>query len=83
MYEDHYQRDDHKKLASLVASIKQKWIVTYDNVPTIKRLYSGYEKQVFGMNYSAQEAYAGTEVMIFCPNLKRPEAIASSRAAAA
>jgi DNA adenine methylase len=83
LYEDHYQSDDHKNLALLVRSIKQKWIVTYDNVRTIRRLYSGYDKQTFGLQYSAQDRYAGSEVMVFCSDLRRPKEIESWRGMAA
>jgi DNA adenine methylase len=83
LYEDHYQPDDHANLARLVSSIKQKWIVSYDNVAPIKQLYSGYRREIFGLRYSAQHRYAGTEVMIFCPNLKRPKAIEAWRGIAA
>ena len=83
LYEDHYQNDDHKKLALLVHSIKQKWIVTYDNVRAIRRLYPDHDKQTFALRYSAQDRYAGTEVMVFCPDLERPREIESWRGMAA
>ncbi len=83
LYVDHYRQEDHKKLAMLVRSIKQKWIVSYDNVPPIRLLYSAYEQETFGLRYSAQSRYSGTEVMIFCPNLKRQKAIETWRGIAA
>jgi DNA adenine methylase len=75
LYEDHYQHDDHEKVAALTRKIKQKWLVTYDNVRPIKRLYSDFETQKFALNYSAHNRFEGTEIMVFCPDLKRPRAI--------
>lgn len=79
LYENHYCHDDHAKVASLVDSIKQRWIVSYDNAPSICALYAGYRQQVFGLRYSAQSRYVGSEVMIFCDDLKSPGDIEPSR----
>ena len=72
LYENHYEKADHAKIAQLVAEIKQKWIVSYDNVRPIRKQYSQYEKESFGLNYTAQDRYVGKEVMIFCPQLVTP-----------
>lgn len=83
LYENHYQRDDHAEIAALVAKIKQKWIVSYDNVRPIRRLYSQYEKEGFGLHYTAQDRYIGKEVMIFCPDLVTPYSVRVYRGMAA
>lgn len=79
LYENHYQHKDHAKVASLVGSIKQRWIVSYDNAPPIRELYANFRQQVFGLRYSAQSRYVGSEVMIFCGDLKSPGDIEPSR----
>lgn len=82
LYENHYTHSDHAKIAELVATIQQRWIVTYDNVEPIRTLYSAYHQEVFGLRYSAGSRYEGKEVMVYCDDLK-PVNIKPSRGAAA
>jgi DNA adenine methylase len=82
LYENHYTHSDHAKIAELVATIQQKWIVTYDNVEPIRTLYSSYHQEIFGLRYSAGSRYEGKEVMVYCDDLK-PVDIKPSRGAAA
>jgi DNA adenine methylase len=72
LYEDRYTPNDHATIASLVAIIKQPWIVSYDDVPQIKDLYRGYRKLTYSISYSAQLRYSGAEVMFFSPTLVIP-----------
>jgi DNA adenine methylase len=83
LYENHYQSKDHAVIAALVAKIKQKWMVSYDNVRPIRKLYSGFEQEAFGLRYSAQDRYRGKEVMISCQGLITPMSVQPSRAMAA
>lgn len=74
LYEDHYEHKDHARVSALVGRIKKKpWIVSYDNVPEIRRLYKNYKQIKYGLNYSAQNRYAGSEVMVFSPGLAIPQ----------
>jgi len=72
LYRNTYKHDDHAKIAALVGSIARPWIVSYDNAEAIRTLYSGYRQQMFGLGYSANTRYEGTEVMVFCGDLKVP-----------
>lgn len=83
LYENHYEHADHERLSKLVRHIKQKWIVSYDNARPIRQFYSSYEKQTFGIHYTAQDRYNATEIMVFCPALKRPRQIETFRGVAA
>jgi len=83
LYENHYQPKDHAAIAALVAKIKQKWMVSYDNVRPIRKLYAGFEQETFGLRYSAQDRYRGKEVMISCPGLITPLSIQPWRGMAA
>lgn len=83
LYQNKYNWDDHKNLADIIGGIKQKWIVSYNNAMPIKRLYSGYKREIFSLAYSAQNRYDGTEIMVFCPELKRPNEIEIFRGIAA
>jgi DNA adenine methylase len=74
LYEDYYTHEDHVTIAKLVAkSINQKWMVTYDDTPKIRDLYSEYEHLVYQLSYSAADRYSGSEVMFFCPTLIIPK----------
>lgn len=83
LYQNHYEHCDHAVIATKVAKIKQPWLVSYDNVPQIKNLYSAYRSLVFGLKYSAQARYEGSEIMFFSNGMKIPNEIIPSRAAAA
>ena len=83
LYEDHYNHEDHEDIADLVTALPQRWIVSYDNVPQIKKMYAGYRQRTFGLHYSAHNRYSGSEVMIFCDALHIPGKIEPSRAEAA
>jgi DNA adenine methylase len=52
---------------------KHKWLVTYDNVAPIRKLYKGYRQKKYTLSYSAAKANKGEEVMIFSDNLVIPE----------
>jgi DNA adenine methylase len=83
LYENHYKPDNHAKIAALVSKIKQRWIVSYDNVPAIRKLYAGYDWETFGLRYSVQDRYAGKEIMVFCPGLETPASVIPWRGIAA
>ena len=84
LYEDHYKHEDHAAIARLVrASIKQPWIVSYDNVKPIRDLYQGQRQTTFGIQYSAGTRSEGSEVMVFCDDLIVPAVIEPSRRIAA
>lgn len=72
LYENRYEYEDHKKISDLVHNIDQRWVVTYDNAPEIMRLYEGYRRIVYHLNYSAANHYGGAEVMFFCSGLTIP-----------
>lgn len=81
LYQNHYVHEDHALLATTISRIEdQHWIVSYDNAEQIRRLYSRFEQEQFGINYSARYYAKGTEVMIFDPTLRRPGRVFSTQA---
>jgi DNA adenine methylase len=72
LYYDYYKRDDHADVAKFVAAKMQNkfWIVSYDNVTPIKKLYSGFRSVVYNVGYTAREMRTGKEVMFFSPHLQ-------------
>lgn len=83
LYRNTYKHADHAKIASLAGSISHPWIVSYDNAPEVRELYAGFRQQTFGLNYSANATYEGTEVMVFCDRLKIPGEVEPFRGFAA
>ncbi|MFA9262966.1 MAG: DNA adenine methylase [Undibacterium sp.] len=74
LYLDYYKSGDHKTLSrSVFDNLKdQKWIVSYDNVPEIRDIYTGVQYITYDIGYSARETRQGSEVMFFCEGLKIP-----------
>lgn len=84
LYQNHYRHEDHAGIAALVrASIKQRWIVSYDNHAAIRELYADLRQEEFALHYSANNRFKGSEVMIFQDGLKTPDEVKPSRAVAA
>ncbi|HHT3065074.1 MULTISPECIES: DNA adenine methylase [Klebsiella/Raoultella group] len=73
LYINHYNHEDHVNVAKVVQSdIKTPWIVSYDNTPEIRDMYKKTQSLMYGINYSAQDRYKGSEAMFFSDLLKIP-----------
>lgn len=74
LYMNHYEDKNHKKVSDKIKSIQNiKWIVSYDNVPEIQKLYAEYPKKEFSFKHTAYEIREGKEIMFFSENIKQPE----------
>jgi DNA adenine methylase len=74
LYKNYYKHDDHVMIANLVEQkITIPWIVSYDHMPEIVKMYNGFPKIFYGMNYSAASSYEGCEVMFFSKKLAIPD----------
>jgi DNA adenine methylase len=69
LYLNFYNTKDHKEIADEVGLINQKWIVTYDNVPTIRDLYKDFRQMDYRLSYSSSKPNKGEEIMIFSDNI--------------
>ena len=71
LYVKSYTTDCHVGLAKVLKGSLQsaKWVLTYDNVPDISKLYEGVDSLEFCLHYSANKRVVGTEVMYFSNNL--------------
>lgn len=74
LYLHFYKHEDHEHIANCVQDeiTEQKWIVSYDDVPAIRDLYSGCRRVVYGIGYSARTTRQGAEVMFFSEGLEIP-----------
>jgi DNA adenine methylase len=72
LYYDFYQHEDHKNVATFVAKklIRQRWVVSYDNVRPIRELYRGCQRMTYRLGYSARASREGAEVIFFSNSLR-------------
>lgn len=75
LYDNYYSHEDHEIIRRLIARKlrPKRWVVSYDNVPQIRNLYSYYRCKQYSLRYSANERTAGAEAMFFSSNLLVPE----------
>ncbi|MFN5156311.1 MAG: DNA adenine methylase [Betaproteobacteria bacterium] len=71
LYRNFYQHDDHQAIARLLRkrAFSRRWVVSYDNAVQIREMYSGVRSIEYGLGYTAQRRYTGSEVMLFDPRL--------------
>lgn len=74
LYYDFYNHEDHQGVADFITEniVRQRWIVSYDNVKPIRDLYKGKQYITYDIGYSARTASTGSEVMFFGEGLKVP-----------
>jgi DNA adenine methylase len=73
LYLNYYREQDHQMLARYLKSRSSlHWILTYDAVPQIRRLYQGCRKILFHPSYSARERTNGCELLIHRDDLTIP-----------
>ena len=73
LYLNVYTEEDHAQLAKLIArSVRQSWVVSYDDSPIIKRLYRGFSAQQYNFSYSVNARYVGSELLFFSRDLSVP-----------
>src|SRR5258708_2854081 len=72
LYLNYYEPGDHAALATFLRKAKFSWVLSYDNVPQITKLYSGLRQVRFGLDYHARQRRRGREVMILKQGLAFP-----------
>lgn len=77
LYYDYYKPGDHADVATFIEDNMQdrSWIVSYDNVTAIKKLYAGFRSIIYNVGYTARENRVGKEVMFFAPKLVIPDLV--------
>lgn len=73
LYCSFYKHEDHVNLASAIKQIAQPWMLTYDDAPEIRSLYSDLPSISKSLNYSAQVKRIGVEYMVFSNKVKIPD----------
>lgn len=73
LYKNYYSHKDHMKIKNKLAKYNYKWIVSYDNVEEIKKIYTNYRHKEFNIQYSAGNNKQGKEIMFFSDDILIPE----------
>lgn len=75
LYRNYYEHDDHAAIASVIQkkTFKWPWVVSYDNAEEICSMYQWSRSFSYGLNYTAQRRYVGSEVMFFSEDLIVPD----------
>lgn len=74
LYKNFFTPERHKIVANkIINDVKCNWIVSYDDVPEVTNLYSGFPLKRFSLSYSLANKGKGREVMFFknallCPS---------------
>ncbi len=84
LYRNFYEHDDHVAIARMIqsGSFSRRWMVSYDNVDEIKKMYAYSQSRGYDLNYTAQRRYVGSEVMFFSRRLILEDDLFSERFAA-
>jgi len=77
LYINYYKHDDHEQVSKAIRRIKNiHWIVSYDNVPEIKKIYNWVEtpkQKEYSLLHTARNAREGKEILFFSKNLIVPK----------
>jgi len=74
LYANFYKHGEHSELSNYIIRVmrNRKWIVTYDNVDEIKKMYSKVDSIEFELQYTLQDKKTASEIMFFSKCIKRP-----------
>lgn len=75
LYTSFYNEEDHAAVAAAVRKLRYPWVVTYDNVSEIQKLYRGSSQFTFNINYSVQSKRVGTELLVTSKGINVPEGL--------
>jgi DNA adenine methylase len=72
LYLNAYQPDDHTQVRNLVVGLRCRWVVSYDDVPQVRKLYKHQISRRVELLHTARAARQGKEVIFFSSGLKIP-----------
>lgn len=70
LYTNFYNHHDHVRLAKHIFRLNADWIVTYDNVESIKEIYKEYRNKEFEITYTLANKRIAKEIVIYSNTLK-------------
>jgi DNA adenine methylase len=72
LYLNAYRPGDHAKVRDRIVALRCPWLVSYDDVPAVRRLYRRYRSRRVQLLHTARSARQGEEVIYFSPVLAIP-----------
>lgn len=72
LYRNHYQHDDHAAIAHCISGAHYPVVITYDDCPLVRHLYTGTSSTTFSLHYSTHTARSETNEALFYKNLALP-----------
>lgn len=75
LYLNAYRPDDHALVRDCAKRLRCPWVVSYDDVPAIRRLYREYQSRHIQLLHTARSAKIGSEALFFSPKLRLPAMI--------
>ena len=76
LYMNHYKEHNHEEVSEKIKNIRNiRWIVSYDNVPEIKNLYTNISKKEYSFKHTAYNSRDGQEILFFSNTIIQPEII--------
>lgn len=75
LYTNFYTSSDHKALSVMIRGLKCPWMLTYDDVEDIERLYKGLPMYRKGLVYYAQVKRRANELVVLAPSLAAPQSL--------
>jgi DNA adenine methylase len=72
LYLNSYTEADHIEVQRTVVASQLTWIISYDAVPLIRRLYKGSPCRRVSLLHTARRAHLGAEVLYFSRGLRIP-----------
>jgi DNA adenine methylase len=72
LYLNAYDLKDHAQVRKCVAHLRCPWVVSYDDVPEIRKLYVGTKSRKLKLLHTARSLRRGREIMFFSPQLRVP-----------
>ncbi|MGH7778780.1 MAG: DNA adenine methylase [Candidatus Binataceae bacterium] len=75
LYLNDYKPNDHFAVRKCVEKLVCPWIVSYDDVNEIRKLYKGVHCKHLALLHTASRAHLGAEILYFSPELRIPKSI--------
>jgi DNA adenine methylase len=71
LYLNNYNHENHLDLANTIGMMEEniKWLISYDNVREIRRIYRDYRMAGFDLGYTLQTKKNGNELLVFSRDL--------------
>jgi DNA adenine methylase len=72
LYLNAYEPKDHKKVRDCTERLRRPWIISYDDVLEIRKLYAAHRSRKATLWHTARTTRLGREVLFFSQHLKIP-----------